>query len=151
MDMKDFLTEMEESGGQLLAEGKEGDQVPKQYTEALKRDKAIDKTDYEWIYKPDDYEVVITKLKGGDEKKGGKWAVHFFTEAEVGGEEGEESLFGEGLDKILGEAEETLAVLDSVEGDFLSTVKLCIEIAQNKQFKKGATKQMVKQAKQKAK
>lgn len=147
MDIRDFLTEIEKSGGNLLSEGKENEQVPAAYRNALERDKGLKKGDYEWLYKPDDYELVVAELKGNNQ-----WAVYFFTEAEVSDEEGEEDLFGESL-RLLdeaddGQADEQLAVLDEMKDGFLPTVKTCMEIAKNQKFKNAEfTKQMVQNVK----
>lgn len=143
MDMRNFLEALDKTEGKFLFEGKEGEQVPAEFKKGLEAF-GIKKSDYKWIYKPDDYDLVVLEHKEGG-KEGGNWSVVFFTEAEMGGDE-EEDIFGESL-KMLGEdADVGMKVIDQAEGNFLETVNLCIEIASGKGYKGGFTQNNIKQA-----
>jgi hypothetical protein len=76
-----------------------------------------------------------------DGEKKDSWSMAFFTEAELGGEEGEQ-IFKENLN----EAEIGMKMVDQVKGNFLDIVQLAIEVASNKKYKKGFSSQLVKQA-----
>lgn len=142
MNMKEFLEHLE-TGGQLLGEGRE--KLNQQETAALK---AAGITNPKWTYKPEDYDLIVAQLTEGG-NKGGKWAVVYLTEAEIGDDEDEEDIFGESLSRVLGE-DIGLKVLEVVEGDFLETVQLCIETAQSKGAEGGFTQSKVKELKTKA-
>lgn len=144
MDMRNFLEALDTTEGNFLFEGKEGAQVPAEIKKGLENF-GIKESEYKWIYKPDDYDLVVLEHKDGGDK-GGKWSVVFLTEAEVSGDDDEEDIFGESL-KLLGEESDVgMRVIDQAEGNFLDTVNLCIEIASGKGYKGGFTQNKIKQA-----
>jgi len=138
MEIKKFLEEMEDSGVLLFEEGKEGEKINPQMKKALeaKGIKAL------WVYQPEGYDLVVME-HDKDGEKPNSWSMAFFTEAEIGGEEGEE-IFKE--EENLDEAEVGMKIVDQVKGNFLDIVQLAIEVASNKKYKKGFSSTMVKQA-----
>lgn len=145
MDMKMFLEELEENdSASLLGEGKQWNEIPQEFKDALKRQGI---TNPKFAYKPDDYDLVVYQLKE-DGSAPGSWGVAFMTEAEFDDEE-EEDLFGESR---LNEAETGMTVIGKPRtGTFLDIVQLCIEVASNDSYKKGFTPSNIKQAITKAK
>ena len=129
---------MEDSGVLLFEEGKEGEKINPQMKKALeaKGIKAL------WVYQPEGYDLVVME-HDKDGEKPNSWSMAFFTEAEIGGEEGEE-IFKE--EENLDEAEVGMKIVDQVKGNFLDIVQLAIEVASNKKYKKGFSSTMVKQA-----
>lgn len=145
MEIKDFLNEMEQRGGLLFEQGKEGAKVDKVFLDELKR-KGINFT---WPYQPEGYDLVVLEHDKDGEKKG-SWSIVFFTEAEISkpGEEEEEEWFKE---ELINEQEVGMKMVDRVDGNFLDIVQLAIEIASNKKYKKGFSSALVKQAETAAK
>jgi hypothetical protein len=129
--MKDFLTrldEVAENEGQLLFEaGKEGDKIDQAVKDMLKKRNV----NYKWAYQPEGYELVVLEHKEDGEAKD-SWSIIFYDEAEARDSEEEEKLFGEDM---LNEQGTELVPVDSVKGNFFDIVKLCIELASNKEYK----------------
>jgi len=143
MKVKNFLEELDRSGGKLLFEGgKEGDKIDAKVKVALK----AANINYIWAFQPSGYDMVILEHDKNGEKKG-SWSTAFFTEAELGakGETGEE-LFGE---EMISEAGVGYKIIDNPSGNFLDIVNLAIEIAGNAKYKKGFTAQNIKMLKAK--
>ncbi len=147
MGIKNFLEEMEERTGNPLfeGEGKEGEKVDSAFKEELK-EKGIK---YTWVYQPEGYDLVVME-HDKDGEKPGSWSVAYFTEAEKGGADDEEDLFGEDINSVLKE-EVGMKLLNQAKGNFLDTVQLAIEIASNKAYKGGFTAANIKAAQAKSK
>lgn len=145
IDIRDFLEALENNDGQILTEGKEWDQIPQEFKDALKR---AGVTNPKFAYKPDDYDLVVYQLKE-DGSAPDSWGMAFMTEAEIGDDEDEEDLFGESM---LSEQESGMTVIGKPRtGTFLDIVQLAIEIASNDRYKKKFTPANIKQAISKAK
>lgn len=133
MNMKDFLTKLEETTdneGQLLFEaGKEGEKIDPRIKEMLKKANVS----YKWAYEPEGYDVVVLEHKEDGEAKD-SWSVVFFEEAEA--REGEEEKLFAGLgEDMLNEQGTVVVPVQTVKGNFFDVVKLCIELASNKEYK----------------
>ena len=145
MDIRNFLEALENNDAQMLGEGKEWEQIPQEFKDALKR---AGVTNPKFAYKPDDYDLVVYQVKE-DGSAPGSWGMAFMTEAEFDDEE-EEDLFGESM--MLGEAETGMTIIGKPRtGTFLDIVQLAIEVASNDSYKKGFTPSNIKQAISKAK
>lgn len=152
MDIREFLNaleeNLEESGKLALFEaGAEGSKVPEGVRKSLE---AANVPKYEWVYKPEGYDLVVLE-HSKDGEKAGSWGMAFLTEAAIRGAEEtpKKKIFDEEL--ALNEAEVGMKVLDYVPGSFLDVVKLAIEVASNKQYKKGFTPSQLTTLKSKAK
>lgn len=147
MEIRNFLSEMEERTGTLLfeGEGKENDKVDAAFREEIK-EKGIKTT---WMYQPEGYDLVVME-HDKDGEKPGSWSVAYFTEAEKGGEDEEDIFATEDINRVLKE-EVGAKMLDNPKGSFLDVVQLVIEIASNKAYKDGFTAQNIKAASAKAK
>lgn len=138
-NIRQFLETMDQTGGLLFEEGKEGEKIDASMKAALKNSKAA----FQWVYQPEGYDLVVMEHDKDGEKKD-SWSVAFFTEAEEAGKEPEEDIFKENLDEA--EAKVGMKMIDQVKGTFLDIVQLCIELASKKQYKGGFTSQKVKAA-----
>jgi hypothetical protein len=154
MDIREFLGALEEnvenSGKMALFEaGAEGSKVPAEFQKALE---AANVPKYDWVYKPEGYDLVVLE-HNKDGEKAGSWGMAFFTEAAMRGAEekaAKKKLFAQEEGQLY-EAEVGMKVLDYVPGNFLDIVKLAIEVASNKQYKKGFTPTQLTTLKSKAK
>ena len=140
-NIKQFLEALDQSGGLLFeGEGKEGEKIDAGFKAALKGEKVSSV----WAYQPEGYDLVVLEHDKDGEKKD-SWSVVFFTEAEMAGDEPEEDIFKEELDEAE-KAKVGMKIVDSVKGNFLDIVQLCIELASKKQYKGGFTSMKIKQA-----
>lgn len=146
MKINEFLETLDEVGPEsgakkLLGEGKENDKVRDEFKNALKEANI----NWEWLYQPDDRDMVVAEIKGND-----KWGIYTF-----GSFKKEESmdpeiqkLVNEDVMKKMNEIElgdeddddvevgvESWEVSGKYEDNFLNTVKECIKIAKSDQFK----------------
>ena len=133
MNMKDFLTKLEETTeneGKLLFEaGKEGEKIDPKIKEMLKKANVS----YKWAYEPEGYDVVVLEHKEDGEAKD-SWSVVFFEEAEAREAE-KEKLFADLSEDALNEQATMAVPVQTVKGNFFDIVKLCIELASNKEYK----------------
>jgi|SRR6056297_1041035 len=148
MKINEFLETLEESGPngtkQLLGEGKENDKVRKEFQQALK-DANIS---WEWLYQPDDRDMVVAELKGEGKNNWGIYTFGSFKKAEDIDPEIKGLMNEEAMKKIneleLGDDDddddvevgvETWEVSGKYNDNFLNVVKECIKIAKSDQFK----------------
>ena len=133
MNMKDFLTKLEETTddeGKLLFEaGKEGEKIDPKIKEMLKKGNVA----YKWAYEPEGYDLVVLEHKEDGEAKD-SWSVVFFEEAEARAAE-KEKLFADLSEDELNEQATVVVPVQTVKGNFFDVVKLCIELASNKEYK----------------
>jgi hypothetical protein len=144
MKINEFLESLESSSsekgaGKLLGEGKENDKVDQKFRDALKEAGV----NYEWVYKPDDRDMVVAELKGAGDNN---WGIYTFgsfkTDEEVN------KLFDKDVMKRINEIEfdddddedvevgtEKWEVSGKYTDNFLNVVKECISIAKSDQFK----------------
>jgi hypothetical protein len=149
MNINEFLEALEtqvnesdesSSTKNFLTEGKENDKVREEFRNALKEQNI----NWEWLYQPDDRDMVVAELKGNNQ-----WGIFTFGKYKTMGEDIEnmfdpevmqrvnEIKFGDEDDEE-GEVEvgkENWEVSGKYQGDFLTIVKECMEVAKSDQFK----------------
>ena len=144
MNMRDFLTKLEETAddkGKLLFEaGKEGEKIDPRIKEMLKKANVS----YKWAYEPEGYDLIVLEHKEDGEAKD-SWSAVFFEEAEARTGE-KEKLFSSLSEDMLDEQGTVLLPVQTVKGNFFEIVKLCIELASNKEYKGTMSAVKVKKA-----
>ena len=129
MDLKDFLMVLEDKSGKQI----DGD-VDEKVLKAIK-EYGIKDSDYKWIFKPKDYDLVVM------ERPNDKWTILFLMEVYKDYKDDDEDIFKEdytpSFEKIILEKEIGYKVVDEVTGDFPYIVTICIEVVTNKSSYKG--------------